>query len=338
MANVTRIVLKLLVSSVVTVTAGLVLTAGAHAGCGQEYRGAPARSSVAGGPPLAIGDSVLADAVPTLVRYGFEADGMVCRQMSQGISILRERGAALPHLVVLALGANGPVARSEIDEALTLLGPTRVLALVTPHGGVSPSAPEVMRTAAAENPRQIVLLDWDRLANEHSGWLAPDGVHLGGAAGIEGFAALIAAALSYAAPTEVTTTPKVPTTPDVESTATNMEPGTPRTLAPPTRAARSSRRVVARRHAASKRVQSHGAAHESAARSRATPSTPTRSPQLAPARHGEAAAVHTTSSAGSAPAGPDETAGALTAAGAAAVFTIAALLWTRLRRRGRVGG
>ncbi len=334
MANVTRTMLKLLVSSLVTVAAGLALAAAANAGCGQEYRSAPARTTVAGGPPLAIGDSVLADAVPTLVRYGFEADGMVCRQMSQGISILRERGTALPHLVVLALGANGPVTSGEIDEALALLGPTRVLALVTPHGGVSPSAPAAMRTAAAANPRRIILLDWDRLAGEHSDWLAPDGVHLGGPAGIEGFAALIAGALPYATSTAVTPTPKL----ESEETA-NTEPGTPRTLAPPTRAAHRTRRPVTDRRATPKSTRPHDAgAHGRTARSRATAATATHSPRRVPAPHEATLAAHTTSSEPRAPEGPDETEGALTAVGAAAVVALAGLLWTRARRRRRVGG
>jgi hypothetical protein len=42
------------------------------------------------------------------------------------------------------------------------------------------------------------LLEWDRLADEHPSWLAPDGVHLGGQAGIEGYAQMIATALPYA--------------------------------------------------------------------------------------------------------------------------------------------
>lgn len=201
--------------------ASLVAAAGAGARCGQEYRGAPASSAVPGGPPLAIGDSVLADAVPQLVRYGFEADGMVCRQMSQGLELLRARGGRLPHLVVLALGANGEVADRQINEALALLGPERVLVLVTPRGGVLPSTPGVIRAAAAAKPTRIVLLDWDRLAGEHRDWLAPDGVHLGGSAGVEGFAAMIAGALRYASPVSA------------ESEGEDINPGAPETLSVP---------------------------------------------------------------------------------------------------------
>jgi hypothetical protein len=223
MTMVERIARRLGVTAlpIALAVASLLAASTADAQCGQDFRGAPASSTVPGGPPLAIGDSVLADAVPQLVRYGFEADGMVCRQMSQGLDLLRTRTGRLPRLVVLALGANGEVTDRQINEALGLLGPRRVLVLVTPHGGVLPSTPGVIRAAAAVDPSRIVLLDWDRLADEHKDWLAPDGVHLGGPAGIEGFAAMVAGALRYATP---------------ESTGVEGEhvnPGTPKTLPSP---------------------------------------------------------------------------------------------------------
>lgn len=181
-----------------TVFAGALVASPAAAQCGQDYHGAPSGSSTPGGPPLAIGDSVLADAVPQLVREGFAADGMVCRQMSQGLALLQARASNLPHLIVLALGTNGEVTAQDVDTALRLIGPQRVLVLVTPHGSVVPSTPQTIRSAAAQHPGRVLLLDWDRLAAEHRQWLAPDGVHLGGPAGIAAFAQLLAAALPYA--------------------------------------------------------------------------------------------------------------------------------------------
>ncbi len=177
---------------------GIAWPGAAAAQCGQDYHQAPTHSYIPGGPPLAIGDSVLADAVPELARDGFEADGMVCRQMSQGIALLEARAASLPHLIVLALGTNGEVSAAQIGRVLAILGPSRLLALVTPFGSVVPSTPEVIRAEAQSHPGRIVLLDWDRLAAAHPQWLAPDGVHLGSAAGITAFAQLIANALPYA--------------------------------------------------------------------------------------------------------------------------------------------
>lgn len=189
-----------LLSAVVAALALAGAASPAAAQCGQDYHQAPAHSDIPGGPPLAIGDSVLADAVPLLARDGFEADGMVCRRMDQGLALLEERGTDLPHLVVLALGTNGYVTPAEIDTALTILGPSRVLVLVTPYGSVVRSTPQVIRAAAASHPGRILLLDWERIAADHRNWLAPDGVHLGGPEGIEAYADMIASVLPYASP------------------------------------------------------------------------------------------------------------------------------------------
>ena len=202
---------SLLSSAVVAALALAGAASPAAAQCGQDYHQAPAHSDIPGGPPLAIGDSVLADAVPLLARDGFEADGMVCRRMDQGLALLEERGTDLPHLVVLALGTNGYVTPAEIDTALTILGPSRVLVLVTPYGSVVRSTPQVIRAAAASHPGRILLLDWERIAADHRNWLAPDGVHLGGPEGIEAYADMIASVLPYAAPP-----PPEPTAPAVE--------------------------------------------------------------------------------------------------------------------------
>jgi hypothetical protein len=180
---------------------------------------------------------VLADAVPLLVRYGFEADGMVCRQMSQGLDLIAARGSRLPRLVVLALGTNGEVTPQQIDTALSILGPNRILGLVTPHGGVSPSSPAVIRAAAAAHPGQIVLLDWDRLVEGHRDWLASDGVHLGGPSGIAGFAQLVASVLpgasSSSAEAETSPEPGRPSTISPSEAEGTVQPGAPITIQPP---------------------------------------------------------------------------------------------------------
>jgi hypothetical protein len=217
-------------TTVVLALTAVVLNWGAApaiAGCGQDYRAAPAHSDVPGGAPLAIGDSVLADAVPLLARDGFEADGMVCRQMAQGLALLRARSSALPHLVVLALGTNGEVTPGQIDTALSIVGPGRILALVVPHGSVVPSTPSVIRAAASSHAGRVVLLDWDLLVADHADWLAPDGVHLGGPAGVEGFAQMIASLLPYS-------------TPQSTEAQAPSDPGTPITIQPPARVRNSA--------------------------------------------------------------------------------------------------
>ncbi|MGO9790924.1 MAG: hypothetical protein ACLP8S_15935 [Solirubrobacteraceae bacterium] len=170
----------------------------ASAQCGQRTTGYPAHWAGGGPPPLVIGDSVLYDAVPALARLGFQSDAMVCRQMSQGLALLLQRGSSLPHLVVLELGTNGSVTLGNIGEALQILGPRRLLVMITPHNGVVPSDDNTIITAQRLHPSQMLVLDWNDIADGHPFWFAPDGIHLGNAAGIAAFAQMVAGVLPYA--------------------------------------------------------------------------------------------------------------------------------------------
>jgi hypothetical protein len=111
-------------------------------------------------PPLVIGDSGMIYAAPVLSRLGFEANARGCRQMSAALDILaaRKRAGTLPRLDVVSAGANGPVSDGDIRRALSILGPHRVLGLVTPPTSASSSA--AMRRAAARLPERVVLIDW----------------------------------------------------------------------------------------------------------------------------------------------------------------------------------
>jgi len=143
------------------------------------------------------------DAVPRLARAGFEADAMICRRMDQGLAMLaaRRRRRTLPHLVALALGTNGIVTGRDVRWALRLIGRSRVLVLVTPRDDEPPRARDsrVIRAAGRRWPERIIVLDWAAVSGHHPGWLAPDGVHLGGPTGARGFTRLLARVLPYAA-------------------------------------------------------------------------------------------------------------------------------------------
>jgi hypothetical protein len=206
--------------------------ASATAQCGETIS-VPARGSAGlGSVPLAVGDSVLYDAANQVSSYGFRINAMVCRTMAQGIAYLAPRAAALPELVVVALGTNGAVTSSQIESLLQIIGPGRGLALVTPHAGNYAYVPGLYRSAARRYPGRILVLDWNRLSAGHSDWFAPDGVHLGGAAGIDAYAHLIRSALQAmpATPTQASppiASPAVPVAPP----AAPAEPG--RVVAPP---------------------------------------------------------------------------------------------------------
>src|SRR5881275_1515738 len=100
---------------------------------------------------------------------------------AEGLCVLRryKRRHALPHLVVLALGTNWIVRRIDIERALTLLGPRRVLGLVTPRkkGGRVGAEPRVEKRAQRAQPHRIVVLDWVRRSAGHREYFDADHLH-----------------------------------------------------------------------------------------------------------------------------------------------------------------
>lgn len=133
-------------------------------------------------PPLVIGDSTMIFAVPVLAHLGFEANARGCRQWSEGMMILRARKAAhsLPHLVIMGLGANWTITRGDIEGAVNLLGPNRVLGLIAPleEGGGTSSDAYNVRRAGRRHPNRVKVLDWPRYSAGHPNWFSGDGLHM----------------------------------------------------------------------------------------------------------------------------------------------------------------
>jgi hypothetical protein len=128
--------------------------------------------------PLIVGDSTMIIATPLLGRRGFVADARGCRQFSAGVSLLaaRRRAGRLPRVVVLALGANGPIARGSVVRALRVLGRSRVLVLVTPRQSAGSVA--AIRWAARRFPSRVMVVDWAGFSGGRRGWFAGDGLHV----------------------------------------------------------------------------------------------------------------------------------------------------------------
>jgi hypothetical protein len=143
-----------------------------------------------GRPPLIIGDSTMIFAAPLLGRRGLEADAHGCRQFGAGVAMLQARRHAhtLPHVVILALGANGAIPAGGIRRALRVIGHRRVLGLVTPKNLASSQAR--MRGAARRHPARILLIDWARFSAGHGSWFGGDGLHVNHA-GAVAFARLV---------------------------------------------------------------------------------------------------------------------------------------------------
>jgi hypothetical protein len=198
-----RLTRHLLLAAVAAAAVIAAVPATADAGCGGTQWKAAAKRPKHGRPPLAIGDSTMLLAMDNLSRAGFNVNAHGCRGWDEGLRVLRARRAhpGLPHLVVMALGADFTISRHDIWRALHILGPGRVLGLVTPRelGGGSGSDAVHCREAAAHYKKRVVLLDWVRYSSGHGSWFQPDGLHLT-YTGARAFARLFKKALPFAQP------------------------------------------------------------------------------------------------------------------------------------------
>ncbi len=195
--------------------ATLALTPAAASACG-DTETAKARKTVNpdGRAPLAIGDSTMLLALPALARIGYQVNARGCRMIDEGLDVIRDykRRGALPHLVVIALGADATLSSGQMEAAFRLLGPKRVLGLVTPIelGGGTSSDADVVRAAVKRHPRRAVLLDWVAFSKGHPEWFQPDNLHLT-FPGADAFARLFRQALPYARAGEHPGKPEKPT-------------------------------------------------------------------------------------------------------------------------------
>jgi hypothetical protein len=181
----------------------LLIPAAADAGCGSTKRFAARGDAGLDRAPLAIGDSVLLGAAEETAALGYDVDVRGCRQISEGLDVLRRRArtASLPRVVVIALGSNSSIARADVRAALRILGPDRILGLVTPREirGTPLDDAATLRAAARSWPRRIALVDWVARTKRQRGLTYSDGIHLT-AAGQRALATLLKGPLARVAP------------------------------------------------------------------------------------------------------------------------------------------
>jgi hypothetical protein len=188
--------------AITVLSASPAVSTGFAPGCG-GVETAKARKNVnpGGHAPLAIGDSTMLLALPALAREGYQANAHGCRQIEEGLDVMREmkRASRLPHLIVIALGADASISSQQLAKAFHIAGPKRVLGLVTPIelGGGTSSDADVVRAAAKRHPKRSILLDWVAYSASHGDWFQPDSLHLT-FPGADAFARLLRQALPYA--------------------------------------------------------------------------------------------------------------------------------------------
>jgi peptidoglycan/LPS O-acetylase OafA/YrhL len=151
------------------------------------------------GIDIALGDSVLADAVDMLHRTvpGITVDASVGRQLVDAADALRAWRERAPfHRVVLSLGTNGPFPPDRLDELLAELQDVHRVVLVNVRMPRSwePAVNTALAEATARWPN-VVLVDWHAFARDRTELFARDGIHLT-RRGAEAFALLVAAGLA----------------------------------------------------------------------------------------------------------------------------------------------
>lgn len=133
---------------------------------------------------LAIGDSVMAGAAPTLEERGFIVDAEESRAWVRGIDIVEQLGSAgrLPEELVLHLGTNGPIGQAGMDRMMAAVADVPSVLLVTnslpDNPGLADGNNALILAAAADRPNVDVLY-WDGLADDCAGdCFYNDGIHL----------------------------------------------------------------------------------------------------------------------------------------------------------------
>jgi hypothetical protein len=220
-------------------------------------------------PVLALGDSVLLAASPTLQsRYGSEItiDAAIGRQVSAGISRLaayRSSGALFRYRAVMVdLGTNGAFQPWQFAQMVSLLAGVPRVVVYDVHADRPwvPTSNATITAGVSAHPDQMRLADWNRLANQPN-LLYSDGIHpntngaqvygqllatLIGAAGAgapatgraptaTAAAAPTTSTTSTTAPPRSTTTSPPTTAPAAETTTSTTRPATTSTLPKPPR-------------------------------------------------------------------------------------------------------
>ncbi|MGU3645904.1 acyltransferase family protein [Microbacterium sp. C23T] len=158
-----------------------------------------AAADITGDQISAVGDSVMLASAGGLVERlpGIDVDAEVSRSMWAGPDIVDDLDATgrLRPYVVVALGTNGAVDLSTLEQLADTVGPKRNLVLVNayaPRDWIPGVNAEL--AAFADDHRNVIVADWSGAIAPHEDLLAGDRIHPG-AAGGRIFADTVAAAV-----------------------------------------------------------------------------------------------------------------------------------------------
>ena len=149
----------------------------------------------------AIGDSVMLDVQSVLAADipGIDVQATVSRQWDTGVGLAQQLKSAgvLGAIVVVDLGANGPVSWQQLTNMMNVLAGASRVVFVTVHlpssDSWSRSVNATLVQGVARYPRAR-LADFNKLADQNPQWFGADGVHMPiGGPGAQAMAALIKA-------------------------------------------------------------------------------------------------------------------------------------------------
>lgn len=140
-------------------------------------------NTISKAPLMAIGDSVLLDVAPDLQRVNRTAvvDAQVGRQVQDAIDVLKtdaKQGRIAPNLLVV-LGTNGTIKPQQLDEIMHLVGPKIQVYWMNNHVPTQPWQNSNNALLAKSSYKNLHVIDWEALAQQHANWFADDQVHQG---------------------------------------------------------------------------------------------------------------------------------------------------------------
>ena len=165
-------------------------------------RAPPVRRRPINLPVLAIGDSVMLGATPTLLTAvpQLQIDATVAKQFADGIDRIRSALATppahRPRVIVVHLGTNGIFDPAHLDQMRQLSRSLRRLVVINIRAPRSWEGFVNEQLEAAAEWKSVRFVDWYEASAENPDWLADDGVHLS-PAGQAAYADLIANAIAF---------------------------------------------------------------------------------------------------------------------------------------------
>ncbi|MGX7204284.1 acyltransferase family protein [Enterococcus pingfangensis] len=131
----------------------------------------------------AFGDSVLLAGSKGLTEIfpKMIVDGEVGRQLQDGpalLQALKDKGE-LNDTILLSLGTNGPFSQDDFAQIMNVLGSKHQVFVINTHVPTRRWQNDVntILAAAAEQYKNVHLIDWYGFSNEHSDWFYDDQVH-----------------------------------------------------------------------------------------------------------------------------------------------------------------